>query len=180
MFVKLPTGKKSYKAILRKTLIQFFYRGQTLQKTFQLQIFLCVRKEVSFLLQSFINSLWFKILFAEQVGVWESFWVQNFSNLSRFKALFASKAYTKLKLCFKVWKSQEGNTSSLRGRRFSPPMTSPFLDKLTSACRHGEFIERTGTKTIANVRTIDECVKRMNGVFSLENTESEYKVLFAV
>ena len=63
----------------------------------------------------------------------------------------------------------------MRGRRFSPPMTSPFLDKLTSACRHGEFIERTGTKTIANVRTIDECVKRMNGVFSLENTESEYK-----
>ena len=23
--------------------------------------------------------------------------------------------------------------------------------------------------------TVDECVKRMNGVFSLENTESEYK-----
>ena len=31
------------------------------------------------------------------------------------------------------------------------------------------------SKTIANVRTVDECVKRMNGVFSLENTESEYK-----
>ena len=67
----------------------------------------------------------------------------------------------------------------MRGRRFSPPMTSPFLDTLVLACRHGEFIERTWAKTIANVRTIDECVKRMNGVFSLENTESEYKVLFA-
>ena len=63
----------------------------------------------------------------------------------------------------------------MQGRRFSPPITTPFLGKLASACRHGEFIERTGTKTIANVRTIDECVKRMNGVFSLENTESEYK-----
>ena len=63
---------------------------------------------------------------------------------------------------------------TIAGRRFSPPIPPPFLGKLASACRHGEFIERTGSKTIANVRTVDECVKRMNGVFSLENTESEY------
>ena len=35
--------------------------------------------------------------------------------------------------------------------------------------------ENIESKTIANVRTVDECVKRMNGVFSLENTESEFK-----
>ena len=61
---------------------------------------------------------------------------------------------------------------------FGSKFYKPFWFK-ASACRHGEFIERTGAKTIANVRTVDECVKRMNGVFSLENTESEYKVLFA-
>ena len=31
------------------------------------------------------------------------------------------------------------------------------------------------SKTIANVRTVDERVKHVNGVFSLENSESEYK-----
>ena len=31
------------------------------------------------------------------------------------------------------------------------------------------------SKTIANVRTVDERVKHVNGVFLLENTESEYK-----
>ena len=46
---------------------------------------------------------------------------------------------------------------------------------MASACRHEEFIERTWSKTIADVRTIDERVKHVNGVFSLENTESEYK-----
>ena len=42
---------------------------------------------------------------------------------------------------------------------------------------NGEFHkERTKCfrkKTLSE--TVDECVKRMNGVFSLENTESEYK-----
>ena len=28
-------------------------------------------------------------------------------------------------------------------RRFSPPMTSPFLGKLVLACRHGEYVKRT-------------------------------------
>ena len=53
--------------------------------------------------------------------------------------------------------------------QFSPPITSPFLGRL----RLAGF--RRKPKTIADVRAIDERVKHVNGVFSLENTESEYK-----
>ena len=51
-----------------------------------------------------------------------------------------------------------------------------------SQCTNNGEFHKERTKCFrkkTSSETVDECVKRMNGVFSLENTESEYKVLFA-
>ena len=54
---------------------------------------------------------------------------------------------------------------------FGAKFYKPFWFK-ASACRHGEFIERTGAKTIANVRTIGFSDRKIPKV-------STYKALFA-
>ena len=105
----------------------------------------------------------------------------NTTDTKNLKAVFVTAFFvSKLDKFYKTIPGFKFYSPTSRHFKFvlGSKLNKPFGFR-ASACRHGEFIERTGSKTIANVRTIDECVKRMNGVFSLENTESEYKVLFA-
>ena len=55
------------------------------------------------------------------------------------------------------------------------------MNEVFNGVKHQSKYFRRKPKTIADVRAIDERVKHVNGVFSLENTESEYKkgALFA-
>ena len=63
-------------------------------------------------------------------GVKMQLWFKAFINLLGFKIHFASKLAFGNRFGFKTCKSLGGEHRLFTGRRFSPPMTSPFLGKL--------------------------------------------------